>query len=56
MILALNRLFSLATENNFTNDQEFSLTVVRYDGQIDMKLHIATIRLIGQGLSCKAFF
>ena len=24
MILALNRLFSLATENNFTNDQEFS--------------------------------
>ena len=26
MILALNRLFSLATENNFTDDQEFSLT------------------------------
>ena len=25
MILALNRLFSLATENNFTDDQEFFL-------------------------------
>ena len=29
MILALNRLFSLATENNFTDDQEFSLTCRR---------------------------
>ena len=56
MILALNRLFSLATENNFTDDQEFSLTNDNYKQIANIYILCLKIRYCGVFLCLQADF